>query len=220
MIRDFHDAPGKYEQLNNITNDSKALSVRHCRTKNSHVGISTLQQLTSLSAVSVNQDYLDEICLLKNLTSLEMEIVTAEDLSGLRKLTNLRTLRLEAVRKAIKFEFLQFMTHLEALYLEHVKHLPSLELFSDMHHLKRLGIEGSMYTKAKVETLEPFNGLKGLEGLYMTSVQLKDKKLTYLRGCSSLVYLQCARFASKKNFEALRSAMPNLECKWCDNWEI
>lgn len=203
------------------TVSGRLFHARSSKIKRSFEGISQVEDVTILRALSVNDAFLEEICEMKSLVYLDIGYpVTAVDLSGLKNLQNLKALRLEAVRKATDFKFLQSMTHLETLYLEHVKHLPSLELFSNMHHLKRLGVEGSMHTKAKVETLEPLAGLKGLEELYMSSVQLKDKQLTYLQNCPNLRVLQCARFAPKKSFEQLRAAMPNLQCSWCDKWEI
>ena len=193
--------------------------VSHRREKKSHHGISGLDGVTYLEAEWVNDDYFAEICELTDLEYLNLTTVTVEDLSPLAELRNLKALRLDSIRKAQDFEFLQSMTHLRGLYFTNVKFMPEIEFFSAMHHVKRLGIEGD-HANLKVSSLAPLAGLWSLEELYMACVTLADKDLTPLARCPNLKLLQCARFAPKKSFLALREAMPKLECSWCDQWEI
>ena len=172
-----------------------------------------------LEAEWVNDDYFAEICELSDLEYLNLNTVTVEELSPLARLTNLKALRLDSIRKAQDFEFLKSMTHLRGLYFTNVKFMPEIEYFSNMHHVKRLGIEGD-HANLKVSSLAPLAGLWSLEELYMACVTLADKDLTPLAECPNLKLLQCARFAPKESFDALREAMPKLECRWCDQWEI
>lgn len=62
----------------------------------------------------------------------------------------------------------------------------NLDVFSNAYHIKALGIEGGMYAKQKIKSLKPQAGLKALEVLFMSSVQLEDKCLTPLAAIARL----------------------------------
>ncbi len=190
------------------------------RERNSHRGIRKLQGLRKLKANMVNQDFLEEICELGNLNYLSIEGVSAIDLGPLTKLKHLRTLKLSGANKLNEFDALVKIPNLEALYMENTKHLRSINFLADCDHLLHIGVEGSMWTQQKVETLAPLKGLKSLQELFLTNVGLVDKDLSYLAECPKLKLLDCARFAPKRNFQKLRELMPDLSCGWCDQYEI
>jgi len=186
----------------------------------SHRGISSRSNLRRLKAAQVNQDFLEEICSLEKLEYLELEVITAQDLAPLKNLVNIKTLILERSTKADNFSHLVSMSWLNSLVIQQAKYLSNLEFLSSAHHLQYLGIEGSIWTKQKIQSLEPLAGLKSLEQLSLTSVVLVDKDLTYLADIPKLKVLQCARFAPKSRFMELRKAAPKLKCRWCDSYEI
>jgi len=190
------------------------------REVNSHRGISGFHLLRKLKARKVNQEFLNEICELKNLEYLELDVVTAEDLTPLAKLNSLKLLKIEAVRKAKDLTPLCSIHSLQSLFIVNAKHLSDLAIFSNAHHLVTLGVEGAMWTAQKVNSLKPLSGLASLEYLYMTSVALKDENLGYLAEIPNLRVLRCARFAPQKQFESLRVSCPDLECRWCDNYSL
>lgn len=210
--------PDKTSSTNDISSDQKRLSFY--RTKNSHQGISKYTELTHLCATQVNQDFLNEIVRLTNLKWLRLEGFTAEDLKPLKALINLETIFIISVSKAEDFSSLLKLPNLKNLYLENSKHMVDLEWLNEAHHLKSLGIEGSMYKNQKIPSLKPLQNLRSLEALFMSSVTLKDKKLTYLQNITKLQHFYSARFAPKKNFDELREVMPSLDCPWCDNYDI
>lgn len=197
----------------------ESTTVLFYRQRNSHRGISEFQSLRRFGARQVNQDFLEEICSLEGLELLSLETVTADDLRSLTRLKRLRTLRVANVRNASEFEPLAEMTWLQELYIEDAKHLSNVEFLENAHHLQKLGVEGSMWNLQKVASLKPLRGLRELESLFMTSVELADEDLAYLANCKNLSELECARFAPKSSFEHLRQMMPNLKCNWCDNYE-
>jgi len=191
------------------------------RVKNSHRGIKEFTGLEELAAGSVNQDFMDEICNLTNLKVLSLGYpTTVKDLSGLERLQNLHTLKIDSPRNITDFSVLTRLPKLHTLFIENAKHLTDVEFLKDADRLRVVGIEGDMWTHQKIASLKPFSGLKSLEALFLTTVQLADKDLTYLAKCRELKLLFCARFAPKKSFEALRKAMPSLTCSWCDKYEI
>lgn len=221
MPRDIENWPDLHRFVHKLEDiDPDAERALFYREKNSHRGITRFSSLQKLKAKMVNQDFLEEICELGNLEYLSMEVVTAENLTSLRKLHKLRVLEIYGLRRAADFNLLAELSSLESLYVENAKHLKTLDFLSTAHHLHRIGVEGSMWTKQKIASLAPLRGLKSLESLFMTSVQLADKDLSYLADCPQLFELHCARFAPKASFERLRYLMPNLQCRWCDQYEI
>ena len=216
--REWVTWPDCVTKVNNLPN--KPTSVFFYREKKSHRGLSQFKTIKKLCARQVNQDFLNEISKIENLEYLEMEVVTAENLSVICELKKLRNLKIDSIRKAKDFTFIKNMKSLNKLFIENAKHIDSLLFLSKVHYLTALGIEGSMYTKQKIESLEPLSKLKKLEALFMSSVQLKDKNLDYLSTIPNLKYLGVARFAPKENFDSLRNKVPKLVCKWCDTYEI
>jgi len=161
-----------------------------------------------------------EISKLENLEYLDIETVTAENLLPLRNLRNLQTLKLSGIRKATNFEPLIRLLGLKRLFVENAKHLTSLDFLVGANHLTAIGVEGSMWTKQKIDGLAPLANLQRLEGLFLTSVTLRDKSLSCLSEIPHLRVLECARFSPKSEFSKLRNLLPNLKCRWCDEYEI
>ncbi|PCJ54654.1 MAG: hypothetical protein COA79_21640 [Planctomycetota bacterium] len=214
----WSDWPPTIHSIKDIKSNQELVSFR--RIKNSHKGINDYKNIKKLIAHSVDQGFLDEIAKLKNLEYLYLDTITAHNLSSLKNLNKLKILKLEGVRKAKSFKPLLEIKSLTSLFIENAKHLSDLEVFSNAHNLVALGVEGSMWTMQKIPTLKPLDNLKNLEALFMSSVQLKDKNLTYLKSNKKLYALECSRFAPKHSFTQLREFMPNLQCNWCDNYEI
>ena len=146
--------------IKDIPEDHEYLSFY--REKTSHKGISNYLNIKQLIAKQVNSDFLDEISKLRNLVYLNLETVTADNLRALCKLDKLTTLKICGVRKANDFSSLLEIPSLQALFIENAKHLCTLEHFSEAHLIKALGVEGSMYTKQKINSLQPLEGLKKL----------------------------------------------------------
>lgn len=193
--------------------------VHFYREKNSHKNLSEFKKITHLLAKQVNQSFLEEISKLEDLEFLDMEKVTAENFDSLKKLKRLRYLRLDGVKKAREFKPLVEIPSLEKLFIESASKLHSIDFLKDANTLVVLGVEGGMYTKQKIASLQPLSNLEALEALYLSSVQLEDKNLDCLSSNPKLNYLSSARFAPKTSFDSLRKLMPNLICNWCDIYD-
>jgi len=217
-IPDYESWPDCVTRVEDISSDDSRVSFY--REKNSHRGISGHTHIRELIAKQVNQEFLEEICELKELEYLETEIVTAEDLKALQRLPHLKALKIDSPRNAKDFESLLELPRLEKLFIQNAKHLHSLEPLSAAHRLISLGVEGGMWTRQKIPSLKPLEGLVRLEALFLTSVQLGDKDLSCLATIPNLRLLRCSRFAPKAAFGELRQLMPQLECSWCDRYEI
>jgi hypothetical protein len=191
------------------------------REKTSHRGIGRHKTIKTLFASAVDQDYLDEIGTLKALDYLWLGYpVTAHDLSPLQELKNLTFLKLDSPRNVTDYAPLTRAPALTHLFIENAKQLGGLEWLAPLkQRLTALGIEGSITAQQKVDSLAPLSGFH-FKSLFMTSVRLIDKDLTYLAACPNLTYLQIARCAPKKRFEELKAMRSDIECLWFDRYEV
>ena len=202
-----------HDKVDSIPTDARGAFFN--REKNSHRGISSKVGLRGLVAGATNQDFLEEICQLRDLEYLDLAWpTTAKDFAPLTALTNLRVLRIDSPRNIPDFTPLLELPRLETLVIENAKHLRDLEWLRPLaKRLKVLGFEGSMYTTQQVESLTPIAGFD-LEALFLTSTKLHDQDLRPLHGMKNLRLLGTALNAPRAEFEALKKALPNLECSW------
>lgn len=217
-IQKWSKWPKCVDSADQIKKNKKHISFQ--RVKDSHRGISNFQKIKYLIAHQVNDDFLEEISYLENLEYLKIEVLTSGSLEKLTGFRKLKTLSIYGIRKAKDFKSLTGIDSLENLFISNINNLNSLDFLSNAHHLKAVGIEGGMYKKQKIDSLKPISGLQKIEALFMATVQLKDKDLTYLATLPNLRILNCARFAPNKRFEELRQCMPKLKCNWCDKYEL
>ena len=190
----------------------------HHREKNSFRGISTRKNLRILTASAVNQDFLDEICQLDQLEWLELLWpVTADTIAGLARLPRLHRLKLDSPRNITDFTPLLALPKLTRLEIENAKHLYDLRWMRPLKdRLEVLGLDGSINTTQKLESLDPLDGF-AFRKLSMTSASVADKDLSPLITCRNLKELKCAKAVSTfEGFMALADARPDMECQWFD----
>ncbi|QKG70070.1 leucine-rich repeat domain-containing protein [Erythrobacter mangrovi] len=183
------------------------------RERSSHRGIKNQTQLRELSALSVSQDFLDEIGHLRELEYLEIpKFFTAKDLGPLLNLQKLRILKISSPHRITDLTPILELRSLERLFIENASKMTDLEWLRPLKtQLKVLGVEGSMWTRQEIPSLSPLDGF-GLEALFLTSTRLGDKSLAPLRSMHSLRYLGTALNAPRSEFRALQKALPDLEC--------
>lgn len=190
----------------------------HRREKESFRGISTRKRLRILTASAVTQDFLDEICELENLEWLTLEWpVTAESIEGLTRLKKLHRLKLDSPRNITDFTPLARLFKLTRLEIENAKHLYDLRWMRPLKdRLEFLGIDGSINTTQKIESLDPLDGFM-FSRLSLVSASVKDKDLSPLITCRNLTELDCAKAVSTfEGFMALADARPDITCQWFD----
>lgn len=210
----------QYDSADEIRSSDTAIILN--RTKASHRGVGRHHRLRALFAGAVNQDFLEEIGCLGQLEHVELGWpTTANDPAPIGRLGNLRVLKIDSPRNIADFSFVARLPRLECLFIENAKHMADLEWIRPLRdRLKVLGIEGSLYTIQRLPSLTPLEGFD-LEALFLTSTRLEDQSLQPLHRMRSLEYLGTALNAPRREFEALQSALPTLQCDWFDPkmWE-
>lgn len=220
LFQDNWPATGNSEKTEDVGPFEECVILN--RTGNSHRGIAQYRQVRALLAGSANQDFLEEIGHLGSLEYLELAWpTTAKDLSPLRNLKELRVLKIDSPRNIVDFSIIAQLPKLERLFIENAKHMSGLDWIEPLRdRLTVLGIEGSMYTKQKIPSLAPLQGF-ALQALFLTSTRMGDQSFVPLHDMQTLRYLGTALNAPRDEFEALHTALPDLQCDWFnpEAWE-
>ncbi|WP_457787608.1 hypothetical protein [Pseudomonas sp. PL-6] len=200
---------------------SKTSHLNFKRVGDSHKGIGNCDGLHTLWATSVNQDFLEEICLIKTLDTLYLSGVTAQDLYAVNTLPKLRRLLVVGASKLKDLAWLPTQRSLKYLAIENLKLVHDLSPLSQLVQLQSLAVEGSMWTPMRVSCLKPLSNLTLLKALFITNLRVEDHSLQPLHTLDQLELLQCARFFPHAEFMRLSAAQPKLNCSWfeAENWK-
>jgi Leucine-rich repeat (LRR) protein len=158
-----------------------------------------------------NQKVFDAICEMQNLEGLNVFWgggVT--NIDSLSKLGEIKHLHLASFTKVENIEVLGTLKSLETLELEHFNKITDFSVVSKLTQLIGLGIDGSIETAQKIDTLKPLRGLTKLKYLTATHSQIMDKSFESILGLSELVRFTCSWNYPVSEFEKLKS-MPNLK---------
>ena len=207
VYRKYSDVPADIEYLN------------FWRKQNSHIGIHNLKNVNHLTATAINDSFFEEICELKTLDSLVLDNIDIENLDKISQLPKLRYLKLVKLKPCDGLNCLIQLPKLEKLWISESKAITDYSFLKGAKSLVALGVEGDIWTKQKVDSLEPFSEMPMLEALFMSSVQLKDKNLNYVASNPKLKYFSVARFAPKSSFDNLHKIRPDLVSQWFENYD-
>jgi hypothetical protein len=80
-----------------------------------------------------------------------------------------------------------------------------------MKNLKGLGLNGSMYSTLKIDSLEPIGRLSNLKYLQLINTSIKDKSIKPLLSLKKIECLRLTNKWSENDFELLRINLPLLK---------
>ncbi|TXG35623.1 leucine-rich repeat domain-containing protein [Seonamhaeicola maritimus] len=166
----------------------------------------------------VNQKIFDSICQMTNLEGVWIKWSGIKNLDNLIKLDKLKHLKLGSSSQVESIEILGKMTKLETLELEQLNKVSDFSVISRLKQLEGLGIDGSMWTAQKIDTLEPLRSLKKLKYFTMTNSRVKDKSFDPLLDLTNLIRFNCSWNYPESEFEKLKSLPKlkhgNVETSW------
>lgn len=180
-------------------------------------GFETLPSYKNLKALwcfQINEKKLRSISECTSLESLYMENIKTANLGYLKQLTNLRLLTVESCSKVTSFEVLGELQSLSGLAIIHFSNVHNLDPLTELGSLRALAVAGSMWTRMKVESFRPLDGLKNLELLHLTNIKASDESLRPLGGLRNLKYLDIANFYPMSEFAWLSQQLKTTECTW------
>jgi hypothetical protein len=102
------------------------------------------------------------------------------------------------------------MSRLRWLGLANIKRISRLDPIAKLHGLEGLGVDGSVWTTQRVETLAPIGQLSGLRFLSITNLRAADKTLRPLFALRKLETFWSATWWDPEEVAQLHARNPML----------
>ena len=179
-----------------------------------------LERLPSLSAirrlwcVNTKRNIVSSISACTQLSALYLDALSASDLRFLRPFSNLEVLRLDGATQVTSFDPVGELRQLRGLSLEHFPKVRSIEPLAGLTQLEVLDVSGSIWTRMRVESLEPIRELKSLRFLSLTNLKPEDDSLRALSDSTALRGLRLANFYPVEEMARLAASLPTTSCDW------
>lgn len=158
-----------------------------------------------------NQKIFDAVCRMPNLEGLWVKWgAGVTDISPLIQLKKLKHLHLGGFTKVDSIELLGNFTQLKTLELEQFNKITDFTVVGKLTQLQGLGLDGSIWTHQKIDTLKPLQHLKKLRYLTLTATQIQDKSFDPILELPVLTMFSCSWNYPVTEFEKLKR-MPQLK---------
>ncbi len=158
----------------------------------------------------VNQKIFDAVCQMENLEGIWIKWSGIKNIDNLIQLKKLKHLHLGSSSQVESIEVLGKLTNLETLETEQLNKISDFSILANLTQLEGLGIDGSIWTAQKIDTLEPLRNLKKLKYLTTTNSRIKDKSFDPVLELTNLIRFDCSWNYPESEFEKLKS-MPSLK---------
>ena len=132
----------------------------------------------------------------------------------MKKLPVLEVLRLDSCSTIDSLEPLGELTQLTGLAIENFKNVHDLSPLATLTNLRQLAVEGSIWSRMKINSLAPIAGLSRIEYLNLSNLKVADESLAPLTHLTNLKKLVTANFYPFEEFARLSAKLPNCECQW------
>src|SRR5690606_1061636 len=131
-----------------------------------------LPKLTSVKYLwfcsRVNQEMFEAACNMENLEGLYIKWSGIKTIDSLKKLKNLKHLHIGSSGQVENIRVFRDINWLTTLCLEQLNKVTDFNDIAGMTNLEGLGIDGSIWTAQKIDTLKPIGQLEGLKYLTLT----------------------------------------------------
>jgi len=166
----------------------------------------------------VNQKMFDAACQVPNLEALFIKWSGIKDIAALRIPKGLRHLHLGSSSQVESIDVLSELGSLVTLDLQQLNKISDFGVLSKLTNLEGLGIDGSIWTAQKIDTLKPLANLHNLKYLTLTNTRIKDKSFDPLLSLTEMVRFNSSWNYPEEEFEKLK-ALPklkygNIETSW------
>jgi hypothetical protein len=160
----------------------------------------------------VTQPLFDAACKLGNLECFQIKWSNIKDLSGIQYLQSLRYLRIGSSTRVESLQPLIGLTGLKILDIENFKLISDFTPLLSLVGLESLAVTGSMWTRQKVASLEPFSQMTWLKHLAVDTSSVKS-----LRPLASLKGLRTLDIGGRlpmQEYAWLSAKLPDTDCRW------
>ena len=178
-----------------------------------------LEEVKNLWFVSrVNQKMFDAACQVPNLEGLFVKWSGIKNIKSLSTTKRLRHLHLGSSSQVESIEVLSELDSLVTLDLQQLNRISDFSILAKLTSLEGLGIDGSIWTTQKIDTLKPLGKLRNLKYLTLINTRLKDKSFDPILNLTDLVRFESSWNYPETEFEKLK-ALPklkygNIETSW------
>jgi len=191
-----------------------ASSVRLVSKSTHFKNIADYKSLKLLWCFDIDEHKLRFISSCTSLEYLYIDHLKTGNLNSLENLPNLKTLGIERCSKIHSLEFLREFTSLTGLAIVHFKNVDDLTPLSELKSLRMLAVEGSMWTRMRVQSFSPLGCLENLEFLSLGNTKALDESLKPLENLRNLRDLHLANFYPMQEFARLSQKLTNTKCNW------
>lgn len=153
----------------------------------------------------VTQQIFDSICEMENLEGLWIKWSGIKSIDKIINLKNLKHFHLGSSSQVENIDVLGEMNNLMTLETEHLNKIIDFSILKKLTQLKGLGIDGSMWTAQKIDSIEFLSYLQELRYLTLTNTKIKEKSFDPILKLQNLVRFNCSWNYPEKEFNKLKS---------------
>lgn len=174
----------------------------------------TLESLDNIEYIwtyhKVNQETFEAICKMKNLKGISLKWSSIRDLECLKQQTNLKHLNIGLSTNIENVKPISSLSTLLTFDSENLKKVDDWNFLSNLTQLEGLGINGGMYDRLKIESLDFLKELKNLKYLFLMSTKILDNSLKPIEGLKKLENLRLTNDWPEQKLDELKKSLPNL----------
>ena len=188
--------------------------------------IEVLPTLNNVKALSVRhrvkQDFFDAICKMKNLESLMFWTSTVENISSIANLTKLTDLKLWRFSTLKDISPLILLKHLTHLSIDNCFAVENYDVLGQMTQLIGLELCGdsSAPKNLRIKSLKPFETLKNLKHLDLSSASVVDKSYESILTMTSLERFDLVVTVPKATRDKIKTNHNTLQAGFFVDWDF
>jgi hypothetical protein len=160
----------------------------------------------------VTQPLFDAACKMPNLECLQIKWSNVKTLEQIRHLQKLRYLYIGSSTKVESIEPLIALKNLKLLEIENFKLISDFSPFLALTGLQSLAITGSLWSRQKVDSLEPFASMIWLKALAIDTADVDS--IRPLANLKDLKSLGIGGRLPMEEYAWLSAKLPEVECQW------
>lgn len=170
--------------------------------------------------IRVNQLFFDAVCEMKNLESLHFWTSTVEDISSISKLSNLKRLYMDNFSRLTDISPLMELKQLNMLSISNCFKIENYEMIGGMQELIALRLQGDKMAprNLRIKSLKPFQHLKKLRHLDISSVSVVDNSYDIIISMGSLERFDTTSNISKPIRNIIKTH-PKLKAGFFVDWD-
>ncbi len=179
--------------------------------------VDTLPKLKNVKRLSVRHrvklDFFEAICEMPNLESLTFWTSTVEDITNISKLTKLSFLKLWSFTRLKDISSLMHLKKLKVLSIDNCFMVENYEVISQLTQLIGLELCGDTFAprNLRINSLKPFETLKSLKHLDLSSASVVDKSYDSILKMTSLERFDLSVTVSKEMRDKIKSEHKKLK---------